>query len=308
MPWFRMQNIQECPTSITSKQVASRAHKQCLSNSVRLETAVSDNDDMTPYFSAKKLFGDDFDLAEIRNWYKDEAEGYANLGAKRRETYRYSYHAMNWWNGYRYIKRRHFEHALGIGSAYGDELIPITGQISRISIVDSSDAFIVTDIEGTPVSYVKAEETGDLPFADNTFDLVTCFGVLHHIPNVSHVVSEMYRCMVPGGIALIREPNNSMGDWRKPRRGLTRRERGIPDDIMRAILVKSGFTIDKVSHCFFPLIPRIYRMAGIAPYNSKVATLLDRGLSVLMKWNCSYHRQSILSKFAPSSVFWVIRK
>src|SRR5438034_6737267 len=36
--------------------------------------------------------------------------------------------------------------------------------------------------------YVKPRTNGDMPFDRETFDLITCFGVLHHIANISHVM------------------------------------------------------------------------------------------------------------------------
>jgi ubiquinone/menaquinone biosynthesis C-methylase UbiE len=34
--------------------------------------------------------------------------------------------------------------------------------------------------------------------------------VLHHIPNVEHVLAELARVLTPGGLALIREPIHSV--------------------------------------------------------------------------------------------------
>ena len=48
--------------------------------------------DMSIYFSGEKLYGDDFTLNQIEEWYKDEQEGFANLGPKDRQNYRYGWH------------------------------------------------------------------------------------------------------------------------------------------------------------------------------------------------------------------------
>lgn len=48
-----------------------------------------------------------------------------------------------------------------------------------------------------------------LPFADDTFDMVTCQTVLIHVPDVKKVVSEMLRVLKPGGLLAVVEPNNS---------------------------------------------------------------------------------------------------
>lgn len=41
--------------------------------------------DISIYLSGAKLYGDDFTIDEIEEWFADEAEGYANLGAKKKK-------------------------------------------------------------------------------------------------------------------------------------------------------------------------------------------------------------------------------
>lgn len=57
-----------------------------------------------------------------------------------------------------------------------------------------------------------------LPFADNTFDLVTCFDVLQHVAlgEDGRAVSELARVLRPGGLLLIR--SNGRG-WRRTEPG-----------------------------------------------------------------------------------------
>src|SRR5215813_1520039 len=50
-----------------------------------------------------------------------------------------------------------------------------------------------------------------LPFADASFDLVTCQTVLIHMPDPGAVVDEMVRVARPGGLILAAEPNNITG-------------------------------------------------------------------------------------------------
>jgi SAM-dependent methyltransferase len=47
-----------------------------------------------------------------------------------------------------------------------------------------------------------------LPFADASFDLVTCQTVLIHMPDPGAAVDEMVRVVRPGGLILAAEPNN----------------------------------------------------------------------------------------------------
>ncbi|MGC1181960.1 class I SAM-dependent methyltransferase [Legionella sp.] len=48
----------------------------------------------------------------------------------------------------------------------------------------------------------------NIPFEDNTFDMVTCQTLLIHVGDVDHVLSEMIRVLKPGGLLVTVEPNN----------------------------------------------------------------------------------------------------
>ena len=265
-------------------------------------------EDNTRYLSGEKLFGDDFTIEEIEKWYRDEKEGYADLGAGDKSSYKYSYHALNRFHGFKYIRNRKFKNVLGLGSAYGDEFLPIIDNVERLTIIDPSDSFKLDKVHGVPCAYVKPAVDGKLPFEGGIFDLVVCLGVLHHIPNVSTVMNELYRCLSHGGALLVREPIISMGDWRRPRPGLTKRERGIPIDIFRNIVKNAGFEVTKESLCMFPLIPRLYQRFGVPAYNSSVAVLGDALLSQLFRWNIRYNATRFIHKFRPVSVYYVLLK
>ncbi|MEO6329620.1 MAG: hypothetical protein ABIO55_11835, partial [Ginsengibacter sp.] len=95
------------------------------------------------YLSGKKLYGDDFSLNEIETWYNNEKEGYANLLADNKKKYRYGYHKRNIFHAFNYLpKNVSFTNALGIGSAYGDEFLPVINKISNLFIVEPSDNLV----------------------------------------------------------------------------------------------------------------------------------------------------------------------
>jgi SAM-dependent methyltransferase len=265
-------------------------------------------EDLSPYFRGERLFGDDFSQEEIAAWFEDEREGYADLGSGDRASYRYGYHALNQLHGFRHLPPQLGGSVLALGGAYGDEIAPIADRFDEIVIVDPSRAFEVQAVRGVPVRYIEPHPAGTLPFADGAFDLVTCLSVLHHIPNVTTVVKEFARCLRRGGYALVREPVYSMGDWTRPRPGLTKRERGIPAPILRAIFADTGLAIQREARCVFRPMARIGALTGRSVYNSRFLTRLDAMVSRAFAWNRRYHAVTSLQKVQPAAAFFVLHK
>ena len=59
---------------------------------------------------------------------------------------------------------------------------------------------------GVPIRQVNLN-TEDLPYDDNTFDLVTCTEVIEHLENYRKAVRKVYRVLTPGGVAIFTTPN-----------------------------------------------------------------------------------------------------
>jgi len=264
-------------------------------------------DNYDKHFNGHILYGDDFSKKDIEKWYKEEAEGYANLGSKDRATYNYTYHNMNIFYGFSKLpKGIRFKNALGIGSAYGDEFLPIIDRIDSITILEPSEQLKTKKIRHIIPQYSKPELDGSINFKNDTFDLVICFGVLHHIPNVSYVISELNRVTKRDGFLLIKEPIHTMGDWKKARRGLTKNERGIPIEYFRKIIKKNRLTIIKESLCDCAFAYRI--LGSLVKRDSIIYQKLDQVLAIIFKWNYHYHRTNMFQKVAPSAVFYVLQK
>jgi len=256
------------------------------------------------YCDGNALVGNDFSLGEIKEWFRDEAEAYYNLPLEQ-ELGLYSYHARNWRHGFRYLPSSPFEHVLCLGGAFGDELQPVLNRAKRVTVLEPASGF-----QNPRFEYVEPVPSGRMRFADNTFDLVTCFGVLHHIPNVSTVISEMARCTRPSGWQLICEPSHSMGNWERPRHMLTSRERGIPQHLMRKFILDAGLKIVRERKCMFSLTSRIQYFLPKRQfvYNTPWITALDDYVCSLPIWSRRYHATNLIQKLRPMAVFFVLQK
>lgn len=256
------------------------------------------------------LRGDDFSSEEIALWFEQEKEGYSSLGAADRTNYKYVYHALNKHHGYSRLPKNFIAaHLLGLGSAWGDELLPMVGRAQFATILDPSLAFSDARIDGLPVAYKQPNASGRIDLSDSSVDLVVCFGVLHHIPNVAFVIQEISRVLRPGGNFLLREPIVSMGDWRNVRPGLTKNERGIPLKILRKRLTDAGLCIKREALVdFAPLTRLISRCVRKDVFNSMKLVKIDSFICNFLKWNLRYHATRPWHKFRPTSAFFVCCK
>lgn len=66
--------------------------------------------------------------------------------------------------------------------------------------------YTTTDLN-SPLADVKADIC-DLPFEDNSFDVILCNHVLEHIPDDTKAMSELWRVMKPGGWGIFQIPQD----------------------------------------------------------------------------------------------------
>lgn len=264
------------------------------------------------WFSGRKLYGDDFTPEQIKQWFQQESEGYADLGNKDLSTYTYLYHTVNRIHGFRYVaKEKKIENVIAFGAAWGYEIEPLIQKIEKLTIIEPSDHLRSEKIGAVNPVYVKPRMDGKLEFPDNSFDLATSLGVLHHIPNVSFVLSEIIRVLKPGGILILREPINSMGDWRQPRAGLTSNERGIPVSHFDKFFREQNVEIISRSHCFtmtYQIQKLLHKILNKPLVSLGWYIRIDRLLSSILKGNVRYHAVKKRHRIAPSNIFFVVRK
>lgn len=66
--------------------------------------------------------------------------------------------------------------------------------------------YTTTDLN-SPLADVKADIC-NLPFEDNTYDVILCNHVLEHIPNDTQAMKELFRVMKPGGWGVFQIPQD----------------------------------------------------------------------------------------------------
>lgn len=258
-----------------------------------------------------ELYGDDFTAEQIERWFRDESEGYSEMSGESLDPANYGYRELNRRTLLRHIPPdRRFRHALGFGSGYGAELAPLARQIDRLTIVEAGKGYGRDSALLMPTTVIPAQPSGDLALGDASVDLVTCFGVLQYIPNVSHVLGEFARVLELGGLLLLREPVTSLGgDWgtSRPGSGLMPHTRGVPRAYFRRQLAGHGFVVEREMLSTFPPVRMLWKL-GPVPYNSRALTSIDLALCRVLAPRLRYHAVSRWQKIRPGGISIVARR
>ncbi|MEO7205661.1 MAG: class I SAM-dependent methyltransferase [Steroidobacteraceae bacterium] len=261
------------------------------------------------------LYGDNFSPDQIREWYETEVGGYFDLltnhykSADEEGEYAYGYAALNHFHAFGLLRNRQFDTCLALGCAAGDDMVPLSPVVRKFIAIEPAEKWWRDSIGGKPATYMKPSPIGDIALESASVDLATSIGVLHHIPNVSHVVAEIARVLRPGGLFVLREPICSMGDWRKGRPGLTAHERGLPMDWFENLSRAKGFKIMARRTCMFAPLQVMTKKLHIShPYSSMPIVKMDGLLSGMLRWNVRYWRDNFIKKLAPTSAFWTLER
>lgn len=111
-----------------------------------------------------------------------------------------------------------FDQALEIGAGTGYFSLNLASQglIKNLTATDISPGMLkslakTAETLGVPVKTVVTEAE-ELPFPDDTFDVVLGHAVLHHIPNLDKAFSEFLRVLKPGGVIVFCGEPSRYGD------------------------------------------------------------------------------------------------
>jgi ubiquinone/menaquinone biosynthesis C-methylase UbiE len=124
---------------------------------------------------------------------------------RRVEEDRYS--QQDWVHSYFNYSGFSGKRVLEIGVGQGTDLMQFSKAEAECFGVDITDNHLLItkrnfSLRGKEVDLRKADAT-QLPFPDGYFDCVYSFGVLHHIPEIDKVISEVYRVLKPRGKVMI---------------------------------------------------------------------------------------------------------
>ncbi len=102
-------------------------------------------------------------------------------------------------------RAREFNH-LDIGSGAGDLVKLFKKQLNtKSSCCDYTNELM--QLPGQKVDIVDLNTKRELPYQDNTFDIVTATEVIEHLEDFRAILREMYRVLKPEGICVISTPN-----------------------------------------------------------------------------------------------------
>ncbi len=167
----------------------------------------------------KEQVQDQWNFNPVGTHYATRTEPHSLQWFQEIEAYRYGTYAP-WMASVMEFDAHAGHDVLEIGGGVGTDLSQFAKHGARVTDLDLSAGHLALAQEnferrGLQGRFVH-HDAEDLPFADNSFDLVYSNGVLHHTPNTTSVVREIRRVLRPGGRAIVMMyAEHSIHYWRE---------------------------------------------------------------------------------------------
>jgi SAM-dependent methyltransferase len=159
------------------------------------------------------------DEQTVQSFWQDHACGDDQVGGLRKRFHGDYEKFFTDYDRFRYQNERHLpacldalnvsgKRVLEIGLGEGsdaEQLIRRGARWSGVDLTAESIDRVRTRLALRDLPYEDLQQGSvlNLPFADNTFDMVFSHGVLHHVPEIQQAQSEIHRVLRPGGELVI---------------------------------------------------------------------------------------------------------
>ncbi len=134
-------------------------------------------------------------------WFDNQARTYDET-----DTILYSkYGKISCKNIYDYLANKKYDTLLdvGCGTAYLIDLLARTHSAKHIGLDLSSEMIKQAQAKNIPDTEFVVARSDAMPFADNSFDVVTCSQSFHHYPDTDKALQEALRVLKPGGLYIL---------------------------------------------------------------------------------------------------------
>lgn len=258
------------------------------------------------------LKGNDYSKKDIEKWYREEENYHNQFKGGLSKEYWIIYEIFNYEYAFKlFVNYKKESKVLSFGCAEGNDLKKNYEKYNfKLFGIEASDELMKTFKKNFPKATIKkANIYGNINFNDNFFDYIIILGVLHHIPNVSFVLNELYRVLKIGGRIIIREPISSMRPKNKVSENdlISPNERGIPIGFIKNELEKLDLKILSISKAYYAPLIRFIKIFNFFQKMSFLVYCTDR-LCCSLPFPNKYYRENIFLKCAPGSAYYIVEK
>ncbi len=107
-----------------------------------------------------------------------------------------------------HLSQIHHKKFLDVGCGFGEFIDILKGhQVTNVVGIDGSDTCYAFSLKKGVQCYKVNLEEGQLPFANESFDVVVSLEVIEHLWNTKHYLSEIHRVLRRQGSVILTTPN-----------------------------------------------------------------------------------------------------